>query len=1083
MQNKQSVFKKIGYIVILLLICSVSLHAQNRSRVSGSVRDAETGEPLYGANVLIPELGIGAATTEEGQFIIINVPVGTYKVKATMIGYQTLILSDVMVSANRMAKVNFDLNQTVILGETVEVTAKRHVLHKEVSSTQMVVSDKQIQDASGIREINSFLTKLPGVTEENGFLTIRGGSADQTGMMVNGLSYMNAANGNAETSLPMSAIEQVSLLSGGYNAEYGNFRSGLINVTTKSGTKDGYHGTISYSMDQPHIRRFGGSFYDPHNSLLAEYLDPAQCMENWKKAADNFNISDPEIKATAMDYFYLANWMHMTIPDYEGLENLSSAEKEEIGYYELTAKQKKAFRNHHMKEEYPDWNFDAGFGGPVPYIGEKLGNATFYISNNSREKHYIQPVSRKSDFLSTTLLTMKAQPSASWTFTYNGLYKKQIGVSPIRPAWGDFPDASREGGFMAQDNLRYFTRTQNPDYFYDPPFFPEIEQDTWMNGLTVNHVINKNTFWELSLSYMDIQDDSKTGNNRSDEVITRFGPFPVTEMPYGKLQYGGNRVTTIEGTDTISYNYPSYDALPGITNRRFRRKEGDLYTDVNTKQYRVKYDISSQIGLSHFLKAGIEYNLIDINHHLWNKWNENFYNVYEYNYHRKPSQTGIYLQDQITLKSLVANIGVRFDYYYGGGGQWPTGDPFNEEMFVPQSVPNDTVLFEYLEAGKSYIWDIWEEYDKTVDSDFLQPVKNHFSISPRIGISMPITEKAKFYFNYGHFRSNPPYYAMFLYRYRYDKNGLYDMSNPNLEPPRTISYELGVNYNFYESYMVKISAYAKDVTGQHGEVNYVSDKLDYDMWVNNEYQDIQGLEINISKNDNSWITGWINFNYMLKKEGLTGRETISEDESDINSEGLYEGNESRSLPSPRLNANVTFRTPKKWGWDVMGLHPLSNLSATIFAEWKAGKYFTGNPASIPNVNNNMQWPDYYMIDLKINKGFEFMGITTSIFMDISNLFNIKVNLMHKGYCFKRDSGDDMEDWQDFLNYIKTLHLKEWNKSEYDDLRDEEAGYYIPGNDKIGDLNSKKKPYIDDPDYDFWIYGQPRDIWFGIKFSF
>ena len=395
MQNKHSVFKKIIQITLLVAILSISLFAQNRSRISGTVLDAETGQPLYGANVLIPELEMGAATNEDGQYIIINIPVGTYKVQARMMGYETLILTDVMVSANRMAKADFELNTTVIEGQTVEVTAKRHILHKEVSSTQMVVNDNQIQDASGIREINAFLTKLPGVSEENGFLTIRGGSADQTGMMVNGLSYMNATTGNAETSLPMSAIEQVSLMSGGYNAEYGNFRSGLINVTTKSGTKDGYHGTASYSMDQPHIRRFGGSFYDKNCAAISDYIDPEQSMDMWIKAANNFNLAQPEIPATATDYFYLANWMHMTIPDYDGLASLSDSMKSAIGYYELSDEKKKAFKDHHMEEEFSDWNFDAGFGGPLPFLSKKLGDATFYISHNSKERHFIQP-DRKS---------------------------------------------------------------------------------------------------------------------------------------------------------------------------------------------------------------------------------------------------------------------------------------------------------------------------------------------------------------------------------------------------------------------------------------------------------------------------------------------------------------------------------------------------------------------------------------------------------------------------------------------------------------------------------------------------------------
>jgi len=1091
------------FLIILFIVYSPLLLAQTRSRVSGLVRDAKTGAPLLGVNVIIEGTDLGAATDLNGRYIIINVPIGTYRVRASMIGYEALIMEDVMVSADRVTKLDFDLYQTVIEGRAVVVTATEHVLHKEVSNTQLVVSDVQLQDAAGIREINAFLAKLPGVSEQNGYLTIRGGSADQTGMMVNGLSYVNAAVGNAETSIPMSAVEQVSLLSGGYNAEYGNFRSGLINVATKTGSKDGYHGTFTYSRDQAHLRRFGGSFYDPSCNAILPYTDPDVAFvgtetawaddpylrqqyptfQGWIKAAEDFNLSNPPIPASAMDYYLLSCWMHMTVPDYEGLANLSDSLKDVIGYYEVSDEQKKALEAHHMREEYSDWNFDGGFGGPLPFVSKALGEATFYISHNSKEQHYVQPVARKSEKLSTTFATIKTQPLNSLTLTFNGLYKRQIGVSPIRPAWGDFPDASREGGFMPIDNIKQIARTQNPDYFYDPPFYPILEQTTLMGGLTINHVLSKSTFWELSLSAMNIKDHSDVGNNRSATVITHFGPFPVTEMPYGKLQYGGNRVTGVFNGDTISYNYPSYDALPGVTNRRFRRKEGDLYTNVKVGQYRTKFDLNSQVGLVHYLKTGFEYNLIVLDHKLWEKWNENYYNVYEYNYYRKPSQTGLYFQDQISLESIVANLGIRFDYYYGGGGEWPTGDPFAETVFVPQKVEEDTILFNYLEQGRSYIWDLWEAYDDTVDPNFLQPIKNHLTVSPRIGISFPITERSKFYFNYGHFRSNPPYYSMYLYRYRYDKNGLYDMSNPNLEPPRTISYELGVTYNFYESYLLKISGYSKDVTGQNGKVNYLSNNLDYDMWVNNEYEDIQGMEINLSKSDNSWLTGWINFNYMLKKEGLTGKEEINEFALDSYTEGLYEGQENRSLPTPRLNGNITFRSPRKWGPALKNFYPLSSINLTIFGEWEAGDYFTANPAKIPNVNNNMQWPDYYMVDLKLTKTFSFFGIASTFYVDVNNLFNFKVSLWHRGYAFQRDSGDDLEDWQDFLNYIKTLHLTEWGSSEYDKYRDEENGYFIPGNDKIGELRSEKKPYINDPNYPFWLYGSPRDIWFGLRFDF
>jgi len=1094
-------YRAVYVLNLVLLLCIPTAYGQNRSRLGGRVTDAVSNEPLVGVNVIIEGTGLGAATDIEGHFLIINVPIGKYEVKASMIGYTTQVITDVLVSPDRITDVDFKLSYSIIEGNVVEVVSQRPKIHKEVSSTQLVVSDVQLREATGIRDINAFLTNLPGISEEDGYLSIRGGSADQTGLMVNGISYVNAGTGNAESSIPLSAIEQVSVLSGGYNAEYGNFRSGLINVTTKSGSKSKYEGTLRISRDQDHLKHFGDSFYDPMSPTLRPFLDPEVAFVGteeawaedaylqgqyprfmgWNKAARNYNNGKaPEDTASALDYYLLAAWMHLAIPDYEGLSELG---------YEVSDEQKKIIADHAGDDINHDLNIDGGFGGPIPLIGSAMGDGTFYISHNSKNTHFLIPMALSSERISTTLATIKAQPSNTLTITMNALYKYQKGISPIRPAWGDFPDASREGGFMVEDNIKYFSK--NPEYLYDVPFWPILEQRTKMVGIDINHVIDEKRFWEFGLSAMNIQDDSPVGNTRDSTVLTHFGPFPVTEMPYGKLQYGGNRVIGIFDGDTINYNYPSYDALPGV-NRRFRRKEGDLYTNVNISQYRAKFDYTSQVTKNHYLKSGIEYNYIDLDHEMWHKWNENYYNVYEFNYHRTPSQTGLYVQDQISYSDVIANLGIRFDYYYGGGGLWPSGDPFATEVFVPQVVASDSVLFEYLEAGESYIWDTWEAYNDTVPG-FLEPIKNHYAISPRIGVSFPVTESSKFYFNYGHFRSNPPYYSMYLYRYRYDKNGLYDMSNPNLDPPRTISYELGLTSNIYGDYIVKISGYSKDVTGQHGEVNYksVTGGIDYDTWANNEYEDIQGVELNITKEGASWLTGWVNFNYMLKKSGLVGKELITNSTFEDDQEGLYAGQESRALPIPKFNANISLRTPHFKRGGFLKKQILGDWTFTFYGEWKAGSYFTWNPLNKLHESDNMQWPDYKMLDLKINKNFKVFGFESSIYADISNLLNIKVNNISRGYAFTRDAGaGDYQNWRDFFNYMGSLRLPLYDSPDYDILRENYEGMFIAGDDEVGDLRGPEnmvaeddKSYINDPNLPNWMFGEPRDIWIGLSIKF
>jgi outer membrane receptor for ferrienterochelin and colicin len=1091
-----------GLLSVILLFAIVSLvcgpvNAQTRSRIVGTITDSQTGEGLLGANVIVKGTYLGAASDMDGKYFIINVPVGTYELQVSMIGYETQLIKGVVVSVDRISTVDVKLHATTIQGKEIVVTAPRDNLHKEVSSTNMVISADQIKETSGIREINAFLEKLPGVSLQNGFLTIRGGSADQTGTMINGFAYDNAAVGNAETSVPLSAIDQVSLFSGGYNAEYGNFRSGLINITTKSGTSDGYHGTFSFSRDDSHMRRFGDAFNSTSNPVLTPYLDPnvafvgtATAWANdtykqqqydvfpgWISVANQTNSNKtPAQQATPMQLYLLSCWMHTAVPDYKSLANLPGSIKEQIGYYQVSSADQKEFADHSLREDLADWNFDGGFGGPVPFIGKALGNATFYISNNSSEQHYVIPVTLNSQKSYTTLGTIKATPLKSLTVTYNALWKREIGVSPARPAFGDAPDATDAGGFMQINNVADVYNSAKGDqtvgnsmYWYDAAFFPILDQTTLLNGIQINNVLNNRTFWELNVSYLTIGDHTPTGDNRDSTTLMQIGPFLVNEMPYGKLQF-----STLN-----NYGYtPSlgYDGLPSVP-RRFRSKEGDLNDNSQIHQLSVRANISSQLNDHHFIKGGIEYNYIDINHNYWEKWNTNAYNTYEYNYHRWPSQTGLYVQDQITYEEMIANVGVRADYYYGGGGKWPTGDPYNFGMFSPQAIPGGDTLFQILSSGQSYIWNVWQQYDKQ-HPGFLQPIKNYFTVSPRIGLSFPVTTNSKFYFNYGHFRSNPPYYTMYQFSFRETKNGLYQMSNPNLEPPKTISYELGVSYNFLPSYTASVSGYYKDVTGEPGTVNYTNaaGTLTYKGLASNQFEDIEGLEVNLTKSDNSWITGWINFDYMLKKTGQTGYKYIREIVTNAQGD-LYSDQVSRLLPQPTINAEVNFRTPENFGPKIGGNNFLGNWNISIFATYKAGSFFTWNPLNDPFLNNNLEWPDYYMVNLKISKTIN-VGITNvSLYLDIDNIFNFKVNDMSDGYAF----ADNTDKGTDFSNYMASLHLPMYNSSSFDQLRSQNPGMYVSGNDKVGEQRSSSKQYINDPNYSsLFLFTQPRDIWFGMR---
>jgi len=836
------------------------------------------------------------------------------------------------------------------------------------------------------------------------------------------------------------------------------------------------------------MKRFGKSAYDPDNYILRPYLDPEvafvgtkagwpdddykqqqyRSFRGWNDWAKIENRSKaPEDQVTPLDLYLASAWMYQTVPDFDALE--------EAGYT-VSEEQKKAIKAHANPGEGAgaDWQFDGGFGGPVPYIGKALGNATFYLSNQTKTEFYTQPVSRDKQKFSLTMLTVKSNVTKNLRLKLNGFYREMQGVSGIRNAsandsWGG-GDSNDRGGLMPVNNLDQWV-ADGVTYWLYPTYHTPMNITTEMIGLTLNQVINPKTYWELSASYM--RSANKTFNNetRDRTILANFGPIEVDEMPYGRIFIPG--ATYMVG----DYQWNRYSQPSGLEDR-FSSKGGNLYDRSVEQQYRLKWFIGSQVNQYNFLKAGIEYNYFDLYMWQWKDWPGFPGNTFEFIYDRQPYQLGTYLQDQITFQNMIANIGLRLDYYNGGSKGWPTGDMFADKAWQGLSDSDvESSVLPMLREGKSWIWSQLDKYDAE-HPGFYEKIKDHLTISPRIGVSFPVTERSKVYFNYGHFRSTVPYSAMYLNKYRVaSKNLIMELGNPSLEPPRTIAYELGVDYNLLDQYLIHIAGFYKDITGQHGNVQYLSSSsiLHYNFRVNNQYEDIQGVELTVTKQMGRWISGWFNYRYMLVKSGYVGRRQITEEAINNAMEGLYQGDEQRPKPKPEFAANIMLHSPSQWGPKVLGHHLLSDWSMSILPVWRKGDYFTWNPLNKLHIENNLTYPDYYMVDFRLSKMFKAMGANLTFYIDVKNVFNIKVSYMAKGYPFSSDG--------DFSRYLTSLHLEMYDSPEFDELRAKKPGEYVAGHDKVGDLRSKDKSYINDPDIKFLMYGEKRQIWSGIKIDF
>ena len=1067
--------KKISYTImgalVLLILSGIgSKSFAQTGNIRGHIEDAESGEPLPGVNVVVVGTEMGAASDANGDFVIINVEPGTYQVQASMIGYQEVTKTDVLVTIDQIARVNFSLESSAIQGQEVVVQAERGVIHAEVSNSQLVSTSEQILETAGVRTMSEYLANQPGVSDPRN-LSIRGGDSHQTGMIVNGLTLVDERAGQPQSAIPLSAIDQVSVLSGGYNAEHGEFRSGIINVKTKSGSKQFYEGRVDISGNLPHMKRFGRSIYDPYNTLLRPYVDPAVAFEGteqawsnqdyvrqqhpsfagWNQLAENYNRDRPaDEHMTPLDLYLWNAWMHMAKPPFDKLQEMG---------YDVSQELQKAMAQHAHEPEgqHGDYNIDFGIGGPLPLIGSGLGDATFYLSHNQNKSYYAQPVTINSQTLHSTLLTIQSNITSDLKLKLNGYYRYQHGASQDR----------RGEGLQRIDNVNNFADYGETYYWYQTYFHTKHER-TFMGGLTLNKVINSKSFWELRLNTNYGQ--GRTPNNadefpRDPSLEARFGPtVAVNEMPYnysaGYTEVGG-------------YSYGMYDQPYGLSHR-FANKAGEKEQKSDTWQYRLKFNYTNQINVHHQVKTGLNVDYTTFDHQMF--WVRPFKNETARNYtwgNNKPLNTGLFLQDRVTYEGVVANIGLRADYY-DPGGQWPSGYDYNFDIYGTIAPPTDNVIDN---ARVADIWDVWQQFDQE-HPNFLQPVKPHFALSPRIGLAFPVTENSKFYFNYGHFRQLPPAQEMFHVDRRPYRVGFISRGNPNLEPPRTISYETGVEYDLLDQYLIRIAGYYKDITGDPGDFDFTSSdgRVDWSTYRNNQYRDIQGIELSITKNIGRYITGWANYNYMLVKRGLTGVSTAYEDPSKTEIFGRYEAQESRPLPRPRFRANISFRTPSSFGSGNLK-KLLANWRLSIMPQWHAGGYFTWNPLGKLHLSDNLQWPDYFRLDARITRGFMFGDNTRiEVYADIENLFNQKVNNF--------GSGNPFYGGRDRREYLSSLHLPMYDSEEFDVLRDQNPEKYIAGNDQVGDVRSEDKPYINDPNLlDLWGYIQPRDIWLGIRVQF
>jgi outer membrane receptor protein involved in Fe transport len=937
--------------------------AGTAGKISGTISDGKTGAALPGANVVIEGTGFGSVTDGNGNFTILNVPPGMYSVRASYLGYVTMTIQNLQVHIDQTTKADAKLEMQALVGESVVVVAHRSIVKPDVATSVVAVTNQEIEELP-VADVQSIVGLQAGIRGE---LEIRGGEASEALFQVNGLTLRDPRNNKPISNIALSSVKEVSVERGGFNAEYGQIRSGLINVVTKEGSTSSYFGTatIRYSPYAP--KNFGISPFDANSMWLRPYTDPAVCWTGTKNGAwDQY---------TQSQNLEFAGWNEISRilnQDNDPNNDLTPLATQRRFLWETRKRPKVA----------PDYTVDAGFGGPVPFIGKTLGNLRFFGAYRRDREMLLVPLTRDDNLNWDGNLRLDSDISKSMKIRITALGGK---LYTQARNW-------QEGAYIqTPDEVSQFG-SEIPSNLWSTGYFSPVEIDHKALSARLTHFINQKTFYEIQIEHINRRYHVTAARER--DLAKKFEIIPgyyVDEAPFG---YSPEQTSGVTGLEFGGHTSKQRD-----------------FSKVSATTLRA--DLTSQMNFNNLVKTGLEfvYNNLDLDYGQIASltWGKNYEDRVQK--HIFPLRASVYLQDKLETKGFIANLGARLDYS-NANTEWYNVDPYDPSFF-------------------SQLYSMAKTYN-------MKETKPQWQISPRLGISHPVTENSKLFFNYGHFKQMPSYQEAFRLG-RGSNRKMTIFGNPDLILAKTVSYELGYDHSLFNDFLVQVAAFYHDIIDEQNQTAYISPSgVSYEKITSNNYKDIRGFELTLRKNRGRYWTAFGNYTYQVTTRGHFGTENLYQDPSEQKRENERTQNlyQERPMPSPYARANVTFYTPPEFGPQLAYSRPFGDLMLSLIFDWESGEWSTFNPQN-PLIAYNVQRKDVFDTQLRFVKSFKVKKFNFQLFVDVYNALNHKQMSLNS---FGGRAGD-------YENYMNSLHLP--RSTAYSN---------IPGDDQIGEYRREGIDY-------------------------
>ena len=996
---------------VLTLLLASSLWAQG-GKIVGTIIDSETGDALPGVNVVIEGTDLGAATDMDGRYIILNSHPGTYSVRATMIGYAPVTKTDVDVNIDMTTQLNFEMPIQAIVGEEVTVVAERPIIELDLTASKERMSSEEFE-TSWVQEVEHAVRAQSGVNIHGG---IRGSFGLDVVYVLDGMNLRDEGSQTNYKGVNISTIQEMEVLTGGWNAEYSTAQGGIVNLVTKE-AQDRIRGSMKYRVRPPGKYHWGGNVYgedrfDRSVMTTEAYWDPEQTWTTpWGASGAGTNGGKEPFKSMtpaqrAQWWTYFINGQYAEIADeYEGFEEFRGlSDLQPLNYTERSQRELEGTLYGPLTKNVNfliSGRYEQGaprFPTPLPYAPEwnVQGKLNYKISDNTKLK--LEGI-------------------------FGGFRTAGRPRTTYKSSEDSWPEATQGMEFIQNpyDGDKYWLRggswggSRAPEYF-----------DTYSAQLKFSHIFSPRTYLDIYLKRKEVDYEATF---RKIMVTSKFEGW---EVP-------------LEG------DFPD---IPKTSPKFGFDDAGDMNeTRALTQNTSLGADFVSQINLNHQIKAGFDLSYQYYHkkvlegkpgriHTTWTGFLDPGFNPYE---------GAAYVQDKIELKGIVVNAGLRLDF-------------FNVNQIV-----------------SNYFWDMYRVHRDTegniapgvishdptsFDPDLDSRTPTRFALSPRLGISHPITESTVLHFNYGHFYLRPGWHKIGATPYMRIK-ALPDefQSNPDnitdantqvvfshwggmapnyaLDYEKMIQYEVGFDQNIANKVRLKMTMFFKDAkdltnagfqqgggefstgrqsgTTENVFIRFQGDPYSYSgrthgknigprvISVNGAYSDTRGLEATFDTRPGfsryvrfklnyilSFVTTghyhWYKLHNEVEIDGVTFKAATDAWRGGGNGdEGSATGDNEYWNPHNQAKLTVNISSPTNFGPAIGQFQPLAKWNLNMYTEWSQGQLFTYHAPDDPSREpNNMRWKDRWRTNARLSKTVDlFANLKTILSVEVLNLFNDK----------------------------------------------------------------------------------------------